>query len=76
MIMYVDPHINLNQLTQEIREICRFSQDQVFTMKWMDEEALLEMFGTGEPIKSQNQPSQISVHAYWTMHALYSQKLL
>ncbi|CAG2057891.1 unnamed protein product [Timema podura] len=31
--------------------------------------ALLEMLGTGEPIKSQNQPSQISAHA------LYSQKL-
>nr|CAD7407206.1 unnamed protein product [Timema cristinae] len=30
--------------------------------------ALLEMFGTGEPIKSKNQPSQISVHG------LFSQK--
>nr|CAD7429478.1 unnamed protein product [Timema monikensis] len=36
--------------------------------------ALTEMFGTGEPIKSQNQPSQFSAHAHLTTHALYSQK--
>ncbi|CAG2055086.1 unnamed protein product [Timema podura] len=36
--------------------------------------AMPEMFGTGEPIKSQNQPSQISVHAHLTMHAFYNQK--
>nr|CAD7407456.1 unnamed protein product [Timema cristinae] len=33
------------------------------------------MFGTGEPIKSQNQPSKISVHVHLTTHALYRQKL-
>nr|CAD7423851.1 unnamed protein product [Timema monikensis] len=32
------------------------------------------MFGTGEPIKSKNKPSQISAHAQWPTHALYSQK--
>nr|CAD7573092.1 unnamed protein product [Timema californicum] len=36
--------------------------------------ALPEMFGTGEPIKSQNQPSQISAYAHLTTHALYSLK--
>nr|CAD7571801.1 unnamed protein product [Timema californicum] len=36
--------------------------------------ALPEMFGTGEPIISQNQPSQIIAHAYLTTHALYSVK--
>nr|CAD7453220.1 unnamed protein product [Timema tahoe] len=36
--------------------------------------ALPEMFGTGKPIKSQNQTSQISAHAHLTTHALYSQK--
>ncbi|KAK9506359.1 hypothetical protein O3M35_008311 [Rhynocoris fuscipes] len=38
MITYIDPHITLEQLCQEMRDICRFSQDQVFTMKWVDEE--------------------------------------
>nr|CAD7259994.1 unnamed protein product [Timema shepardi] len=33
------------------------------------------MFSTGEPIKFQNRPSQISVQAHLTTHALYSQKL-
>nr|CAD7572790.1 unnamed protein product [Timema californicum] len=37
--------------------------------------ALPGMFSTGEPIKSQNQPSQISAHAHLTNYALYSQKL-
>nr|CAD7433664.1 unnamed protein product [Timema monikensis] len=35
---------------------------------------LPEMFGTIEPIKSQNQPSQMSAHEYLTTPALYSQK--
>lgn len=38
MITYIDPHITVEQLCQEMRDICRFSQDQVFTMKWVDEE--------------------------------------
>nr|CAD7260611.1 unnamed protein product [Timema shepardi] len=32
------------------------------------------MFGTGEPIKYKNQPSQINAHANLTTHALYSQQ--
>nr|CAD7456851.1 unnamed protein product [Timema tahoe] len=35
---------------------------------------LSEMFGTGEPIKSQNQPSQISAYVHLTTHVLYNQK--
>lgn len=38
MITYIDPHITVEQLCQEMRDICRFPQDQVFTMKWVDEE--------------------------------------
>ncbi|XP_046673425.1 protein kinase C iota type-like [Homalodisca vitripennis] len=38
MITYIDPHITVDQLCQEMRDICRFQQDQVFTMKWVDEE--------------------------------------
>nr|CAD7607211.1 unnamed protein product [Timema genevievae] len=33
------------------------------------------MLGTGEPIKSQNQTSHISVYVHLSTHALYSQKL-
>ncbi|KAL1122237.1 hypothetical protein AAG570_003642 [Ranatra chinensis] len=38
MITYIDPHITVEQLCQEMRDICRFNHDQVFTMKWVDEE--------------------------------------
>lgn len=38
LITYIDQNISLEQLCQEMREICRFSQDQIFTMKWVDEE--------------------------------------
>lgn len=38
LITYIDQSITLDLLRQEIREICRFPQDQVFTMKWVDEE--------------------------------------
>jgi hypothetical protein len=38
MITYVDPGVTFEQLCTEMREICRFGGDQVFTMKWVDEE--------------------------------------
>jgi hypothetical protein len=38
MITYIDPHITVERLCQEMKDICRFPQDQVFTMKWVDEE--------------------------------------
>ncbi|KAJ4443331.1 hypothetical protein ANN_04999 [Periplaneta americana] len=40
MITYIDPHITVEQLCQEMKDICRFTPDQVFTMKWVDEEVL------------------------------------
>ncbi|KAE8745667.1 hypothetical protein FOCC_FOCC007668, partial [Frankliniella occidentalis] len=38
MITYIDPNITLEQLQREMRAICHFSGEQVFTMKWVDEE--------------------------------------
>lgn len=38
MITYIDPRITVDQLRHEMRVICRFSSDQDFTMKWVDEE--------------------------------------
>lgn len=38
MITYIDPKITVDQLRYEMRVICRFSPDQDFTMKWVDEE--------------------------------------
>lgn len=38
MITYIDPRITVDQLRHEMRVICRFSPDQDFTMKWVDEE--------------------------------------
>lgn len=41
MITYIDPRITVEQLRYEMRVICRFSPDQDFTMKWVDEEGIL-----------------------------------
>lgn len=38
MITYVDPTVTFEQLCTEMKDICRFNGDQVFTMKWVDEE--------------------------------------
>ncbi|KAF7271829.1 protein kinase C iota type [Rhynchophorus ferrugineus] len=38
LITYIDRNITFEGLCDEIREICRFSQDQIFTVKWVDEE--------------------------------------
>ncbi|XP_055318033.1 atypical protein kinase C isoform X9 [Sitodiplosis mosellana] len=39
MITYINENISYDELCNEIRGICRFSPDQVFTMKWVDEES-------------------------------------
>ncbi|XP_044758172.1 atypical protein kinase C isoform X2 [Coccinella septempunctata] len=38
LITYLDEDITLEKLHREVREICRFSPDQIFTIKWVDEE--------------------------------------
>ncbi|KAG4070450.1 hypothetical protein HA402_005682 [Bradysia odoriphaga] len=39
MITYVKENVTYEELCREIRGICRFSPDQVFTLKWVDEES-------------------------------------
>ena len=41
MIIYIQPIISLETLRQEMRDICKFSINQDFTMKWIDEEGNL-----------------------------------
>ncbi|ODN00047.1 Protein kinase C iota type, partial [Orchesella cincta] len=38
MITYINPGITLEVLCEEIRDMCKFTPDQPFTMKWVDEE--------------------------------------
>ncbi len=40
MITYIKPNLTYEELRQEMRGICRFSPEQVFTMKWVDEEGI------------------------------------
>lgn len=41
MIIYIEPIISLEALCQEMRDICKFSTDQLFTMKFIDEDGKL-----------------------------------
>ena len=41
MITYIEPVITLESLCKEIRDICKFEYDQLFTMKWVDEEGIV-----------------------------------
>ncbi|XP_017486712.1 PREDICTED: atypical protein kinase C-like [Rhagoletis zephyria] len=70
MIIYIEPIISLEALCQEMRDICKFSSDQLFTMKFIDED--------GDPcvISSQaelqeairlyelNKDSEIKIHVF------------
>lgn len=38
LITYIDQSITYEQLLHEIIVICRFAPNQLFTMKWVDEE--------------------------------------
>lgn len=38
MVTYVDPNITLDKLNKEVSELWQFSSDQLFTIKWIDDE--------------------------------------
>lgn len=47
MITYINQQITFEQICDEMRDICKFSPDQLFTMKWIDDE--------GDPCTLSNQ---------------------
>ncbi|PKU29516.1 protein kinase c iota type [Limosa lapponica baueri] len=38
MITYFEPSISFEGLCSEVRDMCSFDNEQLFTMKWIDEE--------------------------------------
>lgn len=68
LITYINQDITLEGLCQEMREICRFSHDQVFTMKWVDEEGdpctISTQLELDEAIRlyEMNRDSELTVH--------------
>lgn len=37
-VIYIEPGISLERFQSEMREVCNFSETQLFTVKWVDEE--------------------------------------
>lgn len=72
MITYIDQQITVDQLCQEMREICRFMPDQVFTMKWVDEEGdpctISSQMELDEAIRlyELNRDSELTIHGKLT----------
>lgn len=70
MITYIDPSITLEQLQREMRDICHFSPEQVFTMKWVDEEGdpctITTQLELREAIRlyELNKDSELTVHVF------------
>ncbi|XP_034245062.1 atypical protein kinase C isoform X2 [Thrips palmi] len=70
MITYIDPNVTLEQLQREMREICHFPSDQVFTMKWVDEEGdpctITTQMELREAIRlyELNKDSELTVHVF------------
>lgn len=68
LITYISENITLDGLCQEMREICRFSQDQVFTMKWVDEEGdpctISTQLELDEAVRlyEENRDSELTIH--------------
>ena len=44
VVTHISPNIKLPDLEAEMREICQFENDKLFTMKWIDDEGLLFTF--------------------------------
>lgn len=70
LIIYINCNITLEELCHEIREICRFSQDQIFTMKWVDEEGdpctISTQLELDEAIRLYeiNKDSELTIHVF------------
>lgn len=50
MITHFEPSIPYEGLCNEVRDMCSMDNDQLFTMKWIDEEGL--SFNTSSPLVS------------------------
>ncbi|CAH1708988.1 atypical protein kinase C isoform X3 [Aphis gossypii] len=70
MITYIDPKITVDQLRYEMMVICRFSSDQDFTMKWVDEEGdpciLSTQMELDEAVRlyELNKDSELTIHVF------------
>lgn len=47
MITHFEPSISYEGLANEVRDMCALENDQLFTMKWIDEEGLCSFFPIG-----------------------------
>ncbi|EEC19009.1 serine/threonine protein kinase, putative, partial [Ixodes scapularis] len=70
MVMYIDPAIALEKLCKEMRDICKFNEEQPFTMKWVDEEGDPCTISTQEELNEAirlyelNKDSEITIHVF------------
>lgn len=76
-ITYVSQDITLEGLCREMREICRFPHDQVFTMKWVDEEGDPCTIGSqlelDEAIRlyEANRDSELTIHGEFSVRQYF-----
>ncbi|KAG6447689.1 atypical protein kinase C isoform X2 [Manduca sexta] len=70
MITYINHNISFEEFTQEMVAICRFPPDQVFTMKWVDEEGdpctISTQLELDEALRlyELNRDSELTVHVF------------
>ncbi|VVC25114.1 Hypothetical protein CINCED_3A000623 [Cinara cedri] len=70
MITYIDPKITVDELRYQMRVFCRFSSNQDFTMKWVDEEGdpciLSTQMELDEAIRlyELNKDSELTIHVF------------
>ncbi|KAG1693506.1 Protein kinase C iota type [Nymphon striatum] len=77
MITYIQPNITLDSLCQEMRDICKFSNDSPFTMKWMDEDGdpctISSQMELDEAIRLYeiNKDSELTIHGEFAFYFMY-----
>ncbi|XP_075741392.1 protein kinase C iota type-like isoform X2 [Rhipicephalus microplus] len=70
MVMYIDPSIALEKLCKEMRDICKFNEEQPFTMKWVDEEGDPCTISSQEELNEAirlyevNKDSELTIHVF------------
>ncbi|XP_022916909.1 atypical protein kinase C isoform X2 [Onthophagus taurus] len=70
LITYINPSITLEEMCKEMRDTCRFTHDQDFTMKWVDEDGdpciISTQMELDEAIRLYeiNKDSELTIHVF------------
>lgn len=76
MVTYVEPNITLEKFNKEVSELWQFSSDQLFTIKWIDDEGDPCLLSCQEEIEEMLQITSGTKEPELTIHIFKNQPMM